>query len=79
VCGICSSRLGLICKPVNDFTNDSTGVDGKLHCHLITKTLIKLLHHINSDPPGLAYQCTSKLYWKMELPDMPSLHANDYT
>jgi hypothetical protein len=70
--------LGLICKPVNDFTNDSNGVDGKLHCHLLSLTLTKLLYHTNSDPPGLAYQRTSKLYCKMGLPDMPSLQAYDY-
>jgi len=76
--GICSSRLGLICKPVYDFTNDSNGMDGKLYCHLITLTLTKLLYYTNSYPPGLAYQCTSKLYWKMGLPDMSSLQTNDY-
>jgi len=70
--------MGLICKPVNDFTNDSSGVDGKLLCHLITLTLTKSLYHTNSDLPGLTYQCTSKLYWKMGLPDMSSLQANDY-
>jgi hypothetical protein len=78
VCATCSSRLGLICQPVNDLTNDSNGVDGKLHCHLITLTLTKLIYHTNSDQPGHAYQFISKLYWKMGLPDMFSLQKNDY-
>jgi hypothetical protein len=48
VCGICSSRLGLICQPVNDLTNDSNRVDGKLHYHLsITPTVIHQAMHIN--------------------------------
>jgi hypothetical protein len=37
------------------------GVDGKLHCHLIT-TLTKLFHHTSSDPPGPADQLASKLF-----------------